>query len=174
MLTRISHIILFICLTSIGYGQTDKAEVTFFIKNAGITVDGTFNEISVTQKFNAENLNESRFEVTIPTKSINTGNKARDKHLRKTKYFDVENHPNLSFKSNRITKTSEGYSMRGDLTIKGTKREVQIDFTLDKSTDSWFFIGGLALDRRDYKVGKNHLILGDNVRIEIKLPYASN
>ncbi|OEK06948.1 YceI family protein [Roseivirga misakiensis] len=174
MLTRISTILILVCLTSFGYAQSDKTEVTFFIKNAGLTVDGTFDEITVTQKFSIENLETSRFEVSIPTKSINTGNKARDKHLRKAKYFDVENHPNLTFKSTSIKKTAEGYSMLGDLKIKGTKREVQIDFTIDQSNPTWFFVGGLELDRRDYKVGKNHLILGDNVRIEIKLPYTSN
>lgn len=174
MVSKISHLLLLLCLATLGYGQADNAQVKFFIKNAGITVDGTFEEILVTYKFQPENLQASKFEVSIPTKTINTGNKARDKHLRKSKYFDVETYPNMTFISTRIEKTAEGYHLFGDLTIKKTKREVTIDFAIETSDGATSLVGNLALDRRDYGVGKNHLILSDLVSIEILLPYSAN
>ena len=159
-------------MTSVGHGQTSASQITFIIKNAGIGVDGTFDKISVDYKFDPENIDQSSFAVTIASTSINTGNKTRDKHLRKSKYFDVENYPNLTFKSARVEKTAEGYALHGDLTIKKTTRSVKIDFSIKKEGGKSFFQGALELDRRDYGVGRNHLILGDLVKIEIQVPYS--
>lgn len=161
-------------MTSLGHGQTSASKITFIIKNAGIGVDGTFDKISVNYKFLPESLDQSFFAVTIASSSINTGNKARDKHLRKSKYFDVENYPNLTFKSAKVVKTSEGYTLHGDLTIKKTTLPVEIPFTVNKEDKVSFFQGALELDRRDYGVGRNHLILGDIVKIEIQVPYSVN
>lgn len=174
MLIRISTILTLLLVTSLSYGQTSRTKVTFVIKNAGIAVDGSFEKVSVDFKFNPEDLKESKFEVTIPTTSINTGNKTRDRHLKKSKYFNVEDCPNLTFKSTRIEKTNIGYTLFGDLTIKTTTRSVEIEFTIEEYDTEPFFLGSIELDRRDYGVGRNHLILGDLVKIDIRVPYSVN
>lgn len=174
MLIRISTIWILLLVVSLSYGQTSRTKVTFVIKNAGIAVDGAFDKVSVGFKFNPEDLSQSKFEVTIPTTSINTGNKTRDRHLRKSKYFDVEDYPNLTFKSTRIEKTNAGYTLFGDLTIKTTTRSVEVAFTIGEDNAEPFFLGSIELDRRDYGVGRNHLILGDLVKIDIRVPYSVN
>lgn len=174
MLTRISTILILTLVTCLGYGQSSQTKITFVIKNAGIGVDGNFDQITVKYAFKPDDLSQSKFEVTIPTIGINTGNKARDKHLRKKKYFDVENHPNLTFKSTRVEETGEGYRLFGRLQIKDTTLPVEIDFTIGESNAAPFFFGSLELDRRDYGVGRNHLILGDLVKIDIRVPYSVN
>ena len=55
---------------------------------------------------------------------------ARDNHLRKAEFFDVEKYPKLSFKSTKITTTNkEGYLfMFGVITIKDVSKEISFPF----------------------------------------------
>lgn len=174
MASRISLILAFVFVTNLGFSQAKDNAITFTIKNAGIGVDGFFEESSLTHQFDADDLSASYFKFIVPTKTINTGIKGRDKHLRKSKYFDVENYPNLTFNSTRVVKTAEGYKLLGDLTMKATTLPIDIPFTIEESDGSKYFMGFVELDRRDYDVGKNHLILGDLVKINIKIPYSEN
>ncbi|MFT6872903.1 MAG: polyisoprenoid-binding protein YceI, partial [Roseivirga sp.] len=96
MVLRISLLLACLFISSLGAAQTGASEITFTIKNAGIGVDGFFEQTSVSFNFKPNDLGSSYFKLTIPTSTINTGINARDKHLRKSKYFDVENYPTLS------------------------------------------------------------------------------
>lgn len=174
MVSRISLILAFLFITSLGFSQAEDNAITFTIKNAGIGVDGFFEESSVTHTFKPNDLNASYFKLIIPTTTINTGIKGRDKHLRKSKYFDVENYPNLTFNSTRVIKIAEGYKLLGDLTMKSTTQPIEIPFTIEESDGLKYFMGSVEIDRRDYGVGKNHLILGDLVKINIKILYSEN
>lgn len=174
MVSRISLLLICLFTTSLGFAQTGASEITFTIKNAGIGVDGFFEENTLTFKFEPDDLGASYFKLTIPTSTINTGIKARDKHLRKSKYFDVENYPNLSFTSTSVLRTAEGYKLLGKLTIKEATLPIEIPFSIEVIDGIKYFNGAVELDRRDYGVGKNHLILGDLVTINIKAPYSEN
>lgn len=174
MASRISLILAFVFITNLGFSQAEDNAITFTIKNAGIGVDGFFEESSLEHKFDPNDLSAASFKLIIPTTTINTGIKGRDKHLRKSKYFDVENYPNLTFNSTRVVKTAEGYKLLGDLTMKATTLPIEIPFTIEENDGSKYFMGFVELDRRDYGVGKNHLILGDLVKINIKVLYSEN
>jgi polyisoprenoid-binding protein YceI len=141
--------------------QEDRKLVTFVIRNAGIGVDGHFKNYSVTTKFNPNDLANSSLSATIEANTISTGIRARDKHLRKKKYFDVENYPEIKLTSTEITKTDTGYL------LKKTTRSVEIPFTVITTDAGTTFEGEFSLDRRDYGVGKNHLVLGDKVKVKI-------
>jgi len=147
--------------------QEDQKLVTFVIKNAGIGVDGFFTEYDVTAEFDPSDLANSSFSATIESNTIDTGIGARDRHLKKAKYFDVENYPQIKLVSTSISKTSTGYLLKANLTIKKTTLPVEIPFTVTKTEAGNVFEGTFTMDRRDYGVGKNHLILGDEVRIKI-------
>lgn len=174
MASRISLLIVFFTLAQLSFAQTVPSDIKFTIRNAGIGVDGFFEESTVTYKFNPQDLDNAKFKLVIPTNTINTGIKGRDKHLRKAKYFDVENYPNLTFNSTKVVKTQEGYTLFGDLTMKKTTLPIEIPFTIEEEEGQSYFKGYVELDRRDYGVGKNHLILGDLVRINIKIGYSEN
>ena len=171
MRSKISTLLLslFACFAM----QAQEAEITFKIKNAGVFVDGSFDSIQVVQDFDPENLNESSFQAKIPVSTIFTGIKSRDRHLLKAKYFNVEEYPEITFNSTDILKVDEGYELTGDLTIKGITKSIKFDFKLEEGGLSTYYSGYLELDRRDYGVGKNHLILGDLVRITIQVPVES-
>lgn len=67
---------------------------------------------------------ESGVQVTIDASSIDSGDAKRDEHLRSPDFLDVDSHPELTFRGTRVDK---GWAVTGDLTIRGTTREVTLD-----------------------------------------------
>jgi polyisoprenoid-binding protein YceI len=55
----------------------------------------------------------------------------RDTHLKSADFLDVENHPDVTFKSTSISGAKEKFKLTGDLTIRGTTRPITLDVTLE-------------------------------------------
>jgi len=126
-------IALFCIVTAFGqnYTPTDAgSKVRFVIKNFGINTGGTFEGLAGTIVFDPANLAGASFNVSVDAKSVDTDVEARDNHLRKEEYFDVEKYPKLSFRSTKITTTNkEGYLfMFGVITIKNISKEISFPF----------------------------------------------
>jgi polyisoprenoid-binding protein YceI len=148
-----------------------ESKVQFVIKNFGLKVDGQLKGIKGSISFDPSALNNSLFNVTVNSTTINTGINARDKHLRKADYFDVEKFPLISFVSTKISKASTAgkYTVSGNLTIKGTTKPIEFDFTAIPSNTGFIFKGAFSINRRDYKVGGNSLSLSDNLTVELDI-----
>lgn len=58
-------------------------------------------------------------EVTVDVRSVDTGLRIRDHHLRSADYLDVERHPTASFRSERATAAPGGARLAGTITIHG-------------------------------------------------------
>ncbi|TAE13104.1 MAG: YceI family protein [Bacteroidetes bacterium] len=166
------NIFLFIALFVFGqasFAQTawdvKTYSVGFVIKNAGFNVDGSFKGLTYTLKFDEGGANDV-INASVDASTINTNNNARDKHLRKSDYFDVEKYPKISLKSVSFTKVSAGkYKGTFKLTIKATTKTVEIPFTFDKGT----FVGELTINRLDYGVGESSWVLSNDVKIKVKI-----
>jgi polyisoprenoid-binding protein YceI len=59
--------------------------------------------------------------------SIDTGQEARDQHLRSADFLETEAHPTIDFVSSRIEPAGDRYRIHGDLTIRGVTRPVVLD-----------------------------------------------
>jgi polyisoprenoid-binding protein YceI len=68
---------------------------------------------------------QSTVEATVQMASVDTHSTDRDTHLRSADFFDVENHPTMTFKSTKVTDNF----LEGDLTIRGITQPVS--FALD-------------------------------------------
>jgi polyisoprenoid-binding protein YceI len=128
----------------------------------------------------AEEPAESSVAVTIDAASIDTRDEARDGHLRSPDFFDVENYPNLEFRSHGVTSKSDGeWAVDGDLTIHGVTRPVRLDVTLDGIVDDpWGnqrigFSAETEIDREDWGLTWNvaleagGFVVGKKIKIEI-------
>ena len=109
------------------------SRIGFSARHAMVTkVRGAFNEYEGEGYFDTEDPTQSRFEITIKTGSIDTRNADRDAHLRSNDFFDMENHPEIRFRSTSVEPTGEAtYKVSGDLTIKGVTNPVsfELEFT---------------------------------------------
>jgi polyisoprenoid-binding protein YceI len=143
--------------------------VVFHIKNAGITVDGSFKGLAASIQFDENDLANSSIYASVKSTTLNTGMDKRDEHLRKAEYFDVANHPKIEMRSTSITKSDNGYTGQFDVTIKGTTKNISMPFTFVKSENTGKFSGSMQLDRLDFNVGESGFILSDDVKIDITL-----
>jgi polyisoprenoid-binding protein YceI len=110
------------------------SEVGFVARHLMVTkVRGSFADVAGTVEV-ADELAQSVANVTIQTASVTTGTADRDGHLRSADFFDVENFPEMTFRSTSF----DGDTLAGDLTIKGTTKPVTLDVEFNGvATDPW-------------------------------------
>ena len=91
-------------------------------------VRGEFGKVSGNVVLDPSDLTKSTVEVSADTATIDTREPQRDEHLRSADFFDVANHPAITFRSKRITAAgTDRFKVTGDLTIRGGTREVTFD-----------------------------------------------
>lgn len=169
------HIALAICtLFLLGFTQkteqTLKSSVTFKIKNAGMTVDGSFGKFNSTIVYNKTNPEKSKFEGKIEATSINTGINMRDNHLRKAEYFDVEKYPSITFKSTSVKSLGANkLEVLGNLTIKKTTKSVKLMVDVKSVSGKNVFSTSLKINRRDYGVGGSSWTLADELTVFLEI-----
>lgn len=154
------------------YTPTDAgSKVRFVIKNFGINTGGTFDGLSGTITFDPANLGNSSFNVSVDAKSVDTDIEARDNHLRKAEYFDVEKYPKLSFRSTKIATTNkpEFLYMTGIITIKNVSKEISFPFSQKSQGDGVLFEGEFKLNRRDFGVGGRSFSMSDELTVELSI-----
>ncbi len=163
-------------LHSTGWGQeyspVDKSSaIKFSIKNFGLPVGGSFTGLQGTIHFNSSALALSMFNVSVDANTVNTGMGARDNHLRKEEYFNVQKYPILSFVSKQITAGDKPgkYLLTGTFTIKGISKQISLPFTVVSQNDGLLFTGECKLNRKDFKVGGSSFVLSDNLMVSLSV-----
>jgi polyisoprenoid-binding protein YceI len=150
------------------------------------TVRGSFGVFEGTISVDSEDLAKSSVEVKIDAASIDTANEQRDNHLRSADFFDVENHPEITFKSGSIKQVGDGFVAVGNLTIRGNTRLVELPFTVKGPIDDpWgnrrigVQIEPITIDRKEFglmwskALETGGLVVGDEVTIELAVAAVS-
>ncbi len=87
--------------------------------------DKTTGKITIDRAANSGSL-----DVSIDTKSVNTGSELFNSHLKGEDYFDVEKFPAMTFKSKDFKFEGDKLSsVSGELTIKGVSKPVVLTVT---------------------------------------------
>ena len=145
-----------------------ETKVDFKIKNFGVYVTGSFSEVDIVSNFDSSNIDNSYINAIIKISSINTGNVKRDEHLLKEDFFDVDNFKFIKLESSKIEKISEtNFILEGELSIKNTTKIISIPLELIENDDSLLLKSNFIIRRKDYDVGGNIWVLGNNVKIMI-------
>ena len=105
----------------------------------------------------AEDPMSSRFEVEIESASVLTGHERQEEFMRSEAWLDVEHHPLVIVKGTGIEPRSGGFIARGELTLRGITKEVEIPFDFHPVVrDPWGLRAGLTgelqIDRRDFGI----------------------
>ena len=91
-------------------------------------VRGLFKDIHGHLDFDWDNWAEARFGGRIEATKLWTGEPQRDGHLRSEDFFDVENHPEMTFEGRFLERPgATDFKAEADLTIRGTTRKVPLD-----------------------------------------------
>jgi len=161
-------------------------EINFSVTHFFTPVTGTFRDFEVILDYDADYPENSTVEAKIAVASVDTGNERRDDHLRSADWFEADQYPYMTFKSTSVRKISaDRVVARGELTIKGQSREVELPITLlgvkqipeqmremlGGSREIASFKAAMSIVRGDYEVGVGswaaNLVVGDDVGIEI-------
>jgi len=148
-------------------------------------VRGEFTKMSGSAFINPADRTNSTVEVTIEAASVNTSEPQRDEHLRSADFFDVANHPKISFQSKQVASLgAENFKLTGDLTIRGVTKEVtfEIEGPTASVKDPWgnTRVGVSAtakINRKDFGLTWNAaletggILVGEEVTITLDLEF---
>ena len=166
-------ILLILILPSRGFSQKQIAfeptPVNFVIKNAGINVNGSIGGLEAFMIIDPQNASPIKIEGTIDPNTIQTGIALRNNHLKKRDYFNVKEFPKIFMTSTEIKKNSNRkYVGNFDLSIKDVKKNVSIPFTFSSTGNIYVLKGEFSINRLDFKLGEESIILSDDVKIKIE------
>jgi polyisoprenoid-binding protein YceI len=161
----------------------------FAVRHMMVTyVRGHFKNIHGTLNFDPQHPEDGSVEVTIGADQIWTGEAARDAHLRRADFLDVERYPTLVFVSRKVACLGEhDFVVTGELTIRGVTREETLAVQyLGQWVTPWWedgvdkgpktragFVARTEINRQDYRVSWNAaldrggVVVGDQVVITI-------
>lgn len=155
------------------------------------TVRGEFHGINGTVVYDDSDPSKSSVEATIDATTVDTREPDRDKHLQSPDFFDVADHPTMTFKSTKVESDGPGkLKVTGDLTIRGVTKTAVLEVTVPKPAikDPWGMqrtglSGTTQINRQDFGVAWNKkldtggVVVGDEVAItldvEMVVPPAS-
>src|SRR5215468_6841798 len=107
--------------------------------------------------------------------SIVTGQEQRDAHIRSADFFDVENHPTMTYRSTGVRPHGDGYVVDGELTLKGVTRDVPLALELNGFGPDAYggtragFTATAEISRSDFGVNWNAAVEGGGVVVSDKV-----
>ena len=166
--------------------DTAHSSIEFVARHLMVTkVRGGFGEFSGTIDV-ADNPTESKVSIQVTMDSVSTGSADRDGHLKSPDFFDVENHPTMTFESTQVIDKGDGYQMVGDLTVRGVTKPLTLDVDyLGVMTDPWgnakaAFSASGEVDREDWGLTWNAaletggVLVSKTAKLEIEVQAAKN
>lgn len=159
------------------------SEVSFVVRHMVVSkVRGRFDKFEGTL-VTAEDPLQSSAEAVIEAGSINTNQEQRDDHIRSADFFDVEHHPQITFRSTGVRPNGDHFFLDGDLTIRGATKAVTLDLELNGFTPDPFggtrtgFSATAEINRQDFGVSyngpipgaDNAMVLSDKIALNIEV-----
>jgi len=129
----------------------------------------------------ADDIEDSRVDVTIEMATVESGSAARDEHIKSAELFDVEQYPLATFRSTAVSWRGSAGTVHGDLTIHGVTRNVPLAVTFEGyARDPWggdraVFSARTKVNREDFDITWNMavetggVLVSKEIQIEIDL-----
>ena len=112
-----------------------------------ITVRGTFTDADGHADVSDDGTVTA--SLAVDAASINTKNKKRDHHLRSDEFFNVENHPTITFTANDVTVVDETtVRVSGVVTAGGAEQTTTFDATLAADNDRATVAAEVVIDHK--------------------------
>lgn len=151
-------------------------------------VRGHFKNVCGTLEFDPETPGSSRMRAIIQADTLWTGEPARDAHLKSPDFLDVQQHPTITFESERVEVLGPNDAkVHGLITIRGVTKPLALDVEfLGAWQTPWWengvdqgprlragFVAKGRLNRRDFGVSwsamleRGGTVVGDDVEVTI-------
>jgi polyisoprenoid-binding protein YceI len=122
---------------------------------------------------------KGEIDFAVKAQSIDTGTADRDNHLRSADFFDAANHPDITFRSTSIEKDGDEYVVKGDLTMRGVTKPVQVRGSVEGTVNDPYGNERIAvgftgkLNRKEWGLNWNMaletggVVVGDEIKLEL-------
>ena len=77
-------------------------------------------------------LTEASLTGSARVASVDVKDENLSAHLQAPDFFDVERHPELKFESHELERSGEALTVRGDITIRGVTKPVELSGTISE------------------------------------------
>lgn len=162
--------------------DAEHTTVAFRVRHLFTSVEGRFDKFEGKISFDANEPSKAVVEGVIDATTVNTNVAERDKHLRSADFFDVANHPKITFTTTQIVDVGANKTsgkMAGKLGIRGVEKDVVLDVAfLGQGKDPYGnlkagFSATTRINRKDFGLKWNDtletggVLVGDDVEIRI-------
>jgi polyisoprenoid-binding protein YceI len=152
------------------------SSIGFAVKHMGIaTVRGTFRGFEGTVDASGD---APVLQGAVDVATIDTGEENRDGHLKAPDFFDVDQHPRITFHSTGADATPDGeVRLIGEVAIKGVTQPIELTGEIaENGQDPWgnerigLELEG-SIDRREFDLKWNQTLPNGNLLVanEVKL-----
>ncbi|WP_306642359.1 YceI family protein [Sanyastnella coralliicola] len=137
-------------------------------------VEGTFTELDGDIVFSPAQLDASKFDMILYSRSIDTGMSKRDDQARGKKWLNSAYFPEITFVSDSIVQTETGFEVYGKVSLCGVERPATIPFTFKENEKGAEFSGYFSVNRKDFGIVGTTLgamvSVGEVVRVDLWVP----
>jgi len=133
-----------------------------------------FRDFDATLELDGSNMNNTTVSITIDAASIDSSVPELDDDLKGAEFFDVANHPEITFQSTAYEQASEDTGrLSGDLSIRGVTKPVTLDVKINSAAMNRMsrkeMIGVSVtgtINRSDFGLNAYMPIVGDELSLE--------
>jgi polyisoprenoid-binding protein YceI len=156
--------------------------IAFKVRHFLGSAKGKFTKFTGTIEVDRDHPEKSSVVATIQTASIDTAIAKRDEHLRSADFFNVQQYPEITFKSRRVKQTGANTGeITGDFTMHGVTRPITLNIQMvgdpglaaRDQTTRWR-VTTAPLKRSEFKLGWSKGVevvsmIGDEVSVDIQI-----
>ncbi len=163
--------------------DSKHSEIQFSVRHMMVSkVRGVFEKWGGVVALDLANPANTTVDITIDAASINTKDAQRDGHLRSADFLNVEQYPEITFKSTKVELGGDATArLHGDLTIAGVSKPVTLAVEYQGNakspwgTVSHGFSASARINREDWGLTWNAALetggwlVGKEIQIDIEL-----
>ena len=165
--------------TSTWTSDPAHSEVDFSISHLTVSnVHGRFGHVTASIVYDEADVTKSTVNATIDVSGVDTGEEARNNHLKSPDFFEVTANPTATFTSTSVAKSDNGLTINGNLTLHGVTKPVVLHAEgprgpapgMDHKPHAGFS-ATTTLKRTDFGIGAKFpaAVVGEEVKLDIEL-----
>lgn len=138
---------------AVTYTLTEDSQIEWTASKVTRSHDGTFPDVEGTISLVDGAPEASSVEVTIDTTTLTSDTDQLTTHLKSADFFDVEAHPEASFRSTAIAPRGDGtYEVTGVLDMHGQSKEITFPATIEIADDAVRAQAEFSINRFDWGI----------------------
>jgi polyisoprenoid-binding protein YceI len=148
--------------------------IKFHVKSSA-AIAGKFDKWDAELTFSSPDETTGVLNLKIDAASVDTGSGMKNGKLKGKDFFDVDNNPDITFRSTKFVPTGpHTYEVDGDFVIRGVSNPEKLTLTISgKGTGSGELHGAMIFNRKDYGMNKGipFIKIADHVDVNFHLKW---